>query len=150
MVTVIADGETKGYRKLVAWQKADQLASHMFLTLHGSRSVPRWLTDQTCRAAISVPANIAEGYSRGAIGDYVRSLEIASGSLAETEYYIGFLAQHRLISQETAESACALVVETGNVLHGLITSITAKRNAGTWARHVNIGEEEGLYREDPL
>ena len=50
----------RGFRKLVVWQKADELASAVFQVLQGLQAPP-WLVSQVARAAVSVPANIAEG-----------------------------------------------------------------------------------------
>ena len=54
----------QGFRRLVAWQKADDLASAVFSVARLLPLQHRWLRDQAARAAVSVPANIAEGFSK--------------------------------------------------------------------------------------
>jgi four helix bundle protein len=63
---------------------AKQLAREVYQFTRALPSYERFgLTGQLQRAAISVPANIAEGLGRGTPGDLERHLRIASGSLAE-------------------------------------------------------------------
>ncbi|HEX9641363.1 MAG TPA: four helix bundle protein, partial [Candidatus Krumholzibacteria bacterium] len=64
-----------GFRGLVAWQKSHKLATAVYKALSNDSS-HRWLAVQAMRAAISVPANIAEGYTRGSLRDYARFLDI--------------------------------------------------------------------------
>jgi len=79
----------KDFADLVVWQRAHQFA----LRVYGmSKSFPRderfGLTSQFRRAAVSVPANIAEGFKKRGRSDKVRFLNIAQGSLEECRYYL--------------------------------------------------------------
>lgn len=132
----------QGFRGLVAWQKADELASAVYRALRrGSKAEP-WLVSQTVRAAISVPANIAEGYGRGSLGDYTRFIDIARGSLAELEYYLLFLEREGILSSAEATNLTNRQDEVSRILHGLWKSLKAKVSNGGWDR-------TGAVREDP-
>jgi four helix bundle protein len=118
--------ESRGFKKLLAWQRADDLASAVFRASEGLPSQHRWLASQISRAAVSVAANIAEGYARGSLGDYLRFLDIARGSLSEVEYYIHFLAKESLIKQSEAEQLERLRADAGFLLFRLWQSLKAK------------------------
>lgn len=72
-----------GYKNLLAWQAADELTAyvHDIIILFERRYFK--LANQMLGSASSVKANIAEGYCRNALGDYIRFCEIARGSLGE-------------------------------------------------------------------
>jgi four helix bundle protein len=123
--------EEHGFKQLKAWERADELASLVFRSVRKFSVQDRWLASQLGRAAISVPANIAEGYGRGALGDYLRFLDIARGSLAEVEYYIHFVDKERLLSVEEVKALTDLRAETGRLLHGLWQSLKNKA-PGSW------------------
>jgi four helix bundle protein len=76
----------KGYRDLIVWQKAMDLAASALVLTYDLRH-PRYFAfaDQIRRAASSVPANIAEGYGRRSRAEYRRFGSIANGSLRELE-----------------------------------------------------------------
>jgi four helix bundle protein len=75
----------KSYRDLQVWQKAVELAVHIY---HMTESFPKTeiyaLTNQMRRAAVSIASNIAEGYGRSE-PELARYLTVARGSLAELE-----------------------------------------------------------------
>ncbi len=117
--------EIKTFRDLVAWQKAVQLAKTVYKQTSLMPDSERFgLTAQIRRAAVSAPSNIAEGYGRESLMDYVRFLKMARGSLMEMETQLllaedlGFLQ----ISSELNER----LSETGRVLQGLINSLKEK------------------------
>jgi four helix bundle protein len=75
------------------------------------------------RAAVSVPANLAEGYSRASNKEFLQFLSIARGSLAEVEYYIHFLARTGLIDATRHEALRELCKRAGQTLFGLMRSV---------------------------
>ena len=78
----------QNFQDLIVWQKAHQFVLSVYRL---SKSFPReelyGLTSQFRRAAISVAANIAEGFKKRGKADKVRFLNIAEGSLVECRYY---------------------------------------------------------------
>jgi four helix bundle protein len=78
------------------------------------------------RASVSVPANVAEGYSAGGKGQLGRYLDIAHGSLAEVEYYLILALDLKYVTQTQYDQAEALRAETGFLLHRLQESIGRK------------------------
>lgn len=81
--------KSKKFTDLIVWQKAHELVMRIYKE---TKSFPReeiyGLTSQMRRAAVSVPANIAEGYRKRGKQDKVRFLNIAQGSLEELKYYL--------------------------------------------------------------
>ena len=79
----------QNFQDLIVWQKAHQFVLSVYRL---SKSFPReelyGLTSQFRRAAISVPANIAEGFKKRGKADKARFLNIAEGSLEECRYYL--------------------------------------------------------------
>jgi four helix bundle protein len=78
--------EIRSYRDLTVWQKAVALVTDAYRLSDGfPKSEDYGLKAQVRRAAVSVPANIAEGHGRTGVGEYLHHLSIAHGSLAELE-----------------------------------------------------------------
>jgi len=115
---------TKGYRKLLAWQKAGQLAFQIYIA---TRDFPReeifCLTSQMRRAVLSVPANIVEGYARSSEKEKLQFYSISRGSLAEIEYFIDFSFRLGYILDSQHKNLTILRDETGRLLTGLIKSL---------------------------
>lgn len=79
----------RNFQDLIVWQKAHQFVLSVYRI---SKGFPReeiyGLTSQFRRAAISVPANIAEGFKKKGRPDKMRFMNIAQGSLEECRYYL--------------------------------------------------------------
>jgi len=74
------------YRETILWQKAMDAARERYrLTPRLPSTEDYGMRSQITRAAVSMPANIAEGWTRETVKDKARFLAIAQGSLAETE-----------------------------------------------------------------
>ena len=84
------------------------------------------LSSQIRRAAVSVPANIAEGYGRDSSGSYVSFLKIAQGSLKELETHLLLAGQVQVAEPSTVEPIFARCESLGRMLRRLIRSLQEK------------------------
>jgi four helix bundle protein len=109
----------KSYRDLRVWGKSTDLVAESYRV---SRLLPKTemfgLISQIQRAAVSVPANIAEGHGREHLGDYLRHLSIASGSLMELETHM-LIISPLYIPMDEVKCALEMVRELDRMLSGL-------------------------------
>ena len=99
------------YKKYLVWQKAHQLFLNTYaLTKNFPESEKFNLTSQINRAVLSIPTNIAEGCGRNSQKEFIRFLNISSGSATELDYLflaakdLGFICENdyvNLISELT-------------------------------------------------
>lgn len=132
----------RGFRRLIVWRLSDDLAFRVVQTAKALRGLDRVLASQIIRAAVSTPANIAEGYARASTREYLHHLSIARGSLAETEYYIHFLSRSQVIPEAEVNSLDDLVAQVHGHLYALIRSLAKKLDG---AKH----EQKYLLQEAP-
>jgi len=79
-------GTVRSYRDLTVWQRAMDLVEAVYRLTRRIPATERFgVAPQAQRAAVSVVANIAEGFGRGSSGDYARALRIARASVLELE-----------------------------------------------------------------
>ena len=89
MYTTVGRQAAKTFRDLLVWRKAHEFALSIYtLTAAFPKQETYGLSIQMRRAAVSVPANIAEGFRKRGKADKVRFLNIAEGSLEESRYYL--------------------------------------------------------------
>jgi four helix bundle protein len=115
----------KTFKDLVVWQKAHRLVLAIY-SLSGSfpKSEIYCLTNQIRRAAISIPANIAEGFRKRGVSDKTRFLNVAQGSLEECRYYL--ILTQDLGYASTAEAE-AVLEEVSKLLVAYARAIESNR-----------------------
>jgi len=114
----------RDFRKIKAWQLADDLAVAVYEVSKGfPKEEVYGITSQIRRAASSVAANIVEGSSRESTKDYAHFLQIAHGSLAETQYFLHLARRLGYIGSVRVENVETLARETFACLHGLIVAV---------------------------
>ena len=114
----------KSYRDLLVWQKGMNLVAAVYVVARKLPDSEKYiLAAQMQRAAISVPANIAEGYGRSHRGDYLRHLSIANGSLKEVETHLVLAVRLGFLKQAEIDDAFKLADEVGRMLSSLMQKL---------------------------
>lgn len=111
----------KTFRDLIVWQKAHQWVLWVYRYSEDFPKQERYgLTSQLRRAAVSVPANIAEGFKKRGYADKNRFLNIAQGSLEESRYYL-ILAED--LSYGSTEEGMTRLEEVSRLLESYSQSL---------------------------
>jgi four helix bundle protein len=112
--------DVKSYRDLLVWQKAMDMTSLVYLVTAELPNDERFgLISQARRAAVSVPANLAEGHRRSSTKDYLRFVSIAAGSLAELETLIDLSIRLYSLQSTSLEELVSCADEVGRMIRGL-------------------------------
>lgn len=113
---------SNSFKDLIVWQKSMELVKAIYLITHQLPKTEQYsLASQLCRAAISIPSNIAEGSKRGTKKDFLQFLRIASGSAAEVETQLILVGS--LYSQIDQVNASDLLQEVQRMLTNLMRSM---------------------------
>ena len=114
----------KNYENLLVWQRAHQCAVKIQRTSNSiTRTGNTELINQMRRAALSIPANLAEGCGRGSDIDFAKFVQIAVGSSTELEYHLRFAVDSELISRAEFEARQKEVVEVRKMMIGLLKKL---------------------------
>lgn len=122
----------RGYEDLKVWQKSMELVEMVYIATDRFPKKEQYrLVDQLCRAAVSVPSNIAEGSMRHTTKEYIRFVGIAQGSLAEVETQLMIAKKLNYIEENDYFNIMSVASEVGKMLNGLNTSLMRKINETT-------------------
>jgi four helix bundle protein len=115
----------QNYRNLDAWKKSHAMVLRTYArTATFPKAELFGLTSQMRRAAVSVPANIAEGCYRGE-RSLAQSLRIALGSAAELEYYVILAGELRLLPECDRDTLAKEISDVKAVITGFMKSVIA-------------------------
>ncbi|MEM8864331.1 MAG: four helix bundle protein [Planctomycetota bacterium] len=115
------------HEDLQVWQLAIDLVDLVYEMTQGFPADERFgLTSQLQRAAVSVPANIAEGAGRESTKDFLRHLSIAQGSLAEVRTLFVIADRREYITCSEFEHARKETESVAKLLMGLRNSLRRK------------------------
>ena len=131
----------RGYQKLRVWQDSISLFTLILEYFKGFSFEFKKIASQQMAAADSIHRNIAEGYCRRSIREYVQYLYVALASLGETVSGLFASKAGNLISQEQFERLDSLCYKLENELIKLIKSLEEKKNKGDWVDRM-VKEEQ--------
>jgi four helix bundle protein len=121
----MGDSGIRGYRDLVVWQRAMGIAEQTYVL---TRAFPKdemfGLTSQARRAAVSIAANIAEGYGRGSRPAYANFVRIAQGSLKELETHLLLAERIGYLTMDVIEPVLQDADELGRMFRSLLNKLT--------------------------
>jgi four helix bundle protein len=138
----------RGYQKLIVWNDA---VNYYSLTYDVFRSFPfevKRVASQQIASADSVHRNIAEGYCRRSIKEYLNFLNISLGSLGESVSGLYSYRKANQVSEEHFERLDSRAYKLENGLLKLVESLERKRNRGDWIDHLVVRESNSVYGND--
>ena len=119
-----APSKVESWKDLEVWNLAHSLVLRVYeITKQFPLDERFRLTDQLCRAAASIPTNIAEGKGRNALKEYLHFLSIAKGSVEETKYLLLLSKDLGYISPELFAELSAGSDQVARMLSGLSRSL---------------------------
>lgn len=115
------------YKDLIVWKKSIELVKEVYVV---TKNFPKdelyGLSSQMRRAAISIPSNIAEGYTRRGRNEYIQFLSIAKASGAELETQI--IISRELFSKHDYKKAESLLEEIQKMLYTQVKNLSSTLN----------------------
>jgi four helix bundle protein len=138
------------YEKLEVWRRAHRIAVNVQRV---TMKIARWdnsgLVSQLRRAALSIPANIAEGSSKESSREFARFLQISAGSAAELHYHLRFAADTELIPRHLAETLLAETTSVRKMLFVLLQRVRAATPSSRQEPNTNDQILQALNRKPP-
>jgi four helix bundle protein len=128
---VVVARSTEQFEDVIAWQKARELTRAVYETTKQSAFARDWgLTGQIQRSAVSIMANVAEGFERGKPKEYLQFLLIAKASCAEVRSHLYVALDSGYLDEPTFLRLRDQARETSRVISGLRAAIERHQSLG--------------------
>ena len=114
------------FEDLMVWQNGLELSVRIYNTFRACKDYG--LKDQICRASVSIPSNIAEGYERQTNKEFIQYLFIAKGSAGELRTQLQIAKRLKYINEESFQSLHDLSKQISAQLYQLIKTRKEKFN----------------------
>jgi four helix bundle protein len=122
---------SRNYMDLVAWQKSMDLVESAYgIAKEFPKEEMSAPSNQLRRAAVSIPANLAEGQGRGSSGDFRRFLTIAPGSLREAETLVLIAGRVKHNDESVTQGFLCRSTEVAKLINGLLNSLASDHQDG--------------------
>jgi four helix bundle protein len=119
--------EIQSWKDLEVWKSSHNAVLQVYQLTKSFPADERFrLIDQLCRAAASVPANIAEGKGRSSLREYLQFLSIARGSVEETKYFLLLAKDLGYLSRDDYNRINSEYDRIGMMLNRLMISLRAR------------------------
>jgi len=118
---------SKAYRDLDAWQVSMTVVEKTYAATRRFPSEERFgLAAQLRRASVSMPANVAEGWSRRSVRVHANHVSIALGSHAEVETCFEIASRLGYVSEQELNDVAATLDRAGRLLTGLFRALASR------------------------
>ncbi len=137
--------KNRGYQKLRVWNDA---VEYYAMTQDSFRKFPydlKRVAAQVIASSDSVHRNIAEGYCRRSIREYLNFLNIALGSLGESVSGLHAYRRAKQLPDDDFEKLDSLAYKLENGVLKLVESLERKRDQGDWIDHLIVKESNTIY-----
>jgi four helix bundle protein len=140
--------KNRGYQKLRVWNDAIDYYANTCDVFSVFPFELKRVAAQAIASSDSVHRNIAEGYCRRSIREYLNFLNIALGSLGESISGLHAYRKAKQISEEDFQNLDRLAYKLENGLLRLVESLEQKRERGEWTDHLMVKESNAIYSSE--
>ena len=137
--------KNRGYQQLRVWKDAVSYYTQTCRVFRRFSYELKRVVSQAIASSDSVHRNIAEGYCRRSIREYLQFLNFALGSLGESVSGLYAYREAKQITEDDFQKLDALAYKLENGLLKLVQSLEQKRDRGEWTDYLMVKESNATY-----